>query len=86
MGLFPQFCNQLLTELTEVALHEKVTNYTLFSVDSVASSLVSMETLKAAIDECNEGEKEESERAFAIIDAFTVPRFTYDHERKKFLK
>ncbi|XP_022081483.1 DNA polymerase epsilon subunit 2-like isoform X2 [Acanthaster planci] len=52
----------------------------------LASSLVSMETLKAAIDECNEGEVEESERAFAVIDAFTVPRFTYNHDRKKFLK
>ncbi|XP_038066807.1 DNA polymerase epsilon subunit 2-like [Patiria miniata] len=52
----------------------------------LTSSLVSMEILKAAIDECNEGEEQENERAFAVIDAFTVPRFTYNQDRKKFLK
>ncbi|XP_033639912.1 DNA polymerase epsilon subunit 2-like isoform X2 [Asterias rubens] len=52
----------------------------------VTSSLVSMEILKAAVDECNEGEKEENERAFAVIDAFSIPRFTYNQDRKKFIK
>ena len=52
----------------------------------MTSSLVSMATLKAAVDECNEGEAEENEKAFAIIDAFSVPRFTYHYDRKKFVK
>ena len=52
----------------------------------MTSSLVSMEILKAAVDECNEGEKEENERAFAVIDAFSIPRFTYNQDRKKFIK
>ena len=49
------------------------------------SSLVDRETVEIAVEECNEASDADSEKALVVIDAFTVPKFTYNTDRKKFL-
>ena len=53
---------------------------------AVANSLIDRAILEAAVGECNDGGEEENEKAFTVVDAFTMPRFTYNAERKKFLR
>ena len=38
-----------------------------------------------AVRECNAEQEEDSDKILTVIDAFTIPRFSYHAERKKFL-
>eukprot|EP00057_Strongylocentrotus_purpuratus_P034860 XP_796825.2 PREDICTED: DNA polymerase epsilon subunit 2 [Strongylocentrotus purpuratus] len=51
----------------------------------LSSALLDKAIIEAAINECSDGGKEENEKMFNVIDSFTVPRYTYNAERKKFL-
>lgn len=48
------------------------------------NSIIDREICELAVDEFNQEQQEETDKALTIIDAFSVPRFTYDSERKKF--
>lgn len=49
------------------------------------SSLVERDIVEIAIEECNEASDADSEKALTVINAFEVPKFTYNVDRKKFL-
>lgn len=51
----------------------------------LTSSFITKELIDIAINECREGADEEGDKMFNIIDAFKVPRFEYNQERKKFV-
>ncbi len=51
----------------------------------LTSSLVGKETLAIAVDECNEALDTDPEAAMVVIDAFKIPKFTYNMDRRKFL-
>ena len=53
---------------------------------AVSNSLIDRTILEAAVEECNDGGEEDNEKAFVVIDSFTLPRFWYNAERKKFLR
>lgn len=48
------------------------------------SSLVDRETLESAVQECSREPGEDTDKAFCIIDAFNVPKFDFNVDRKKF--
>ena len=49
------------------------------------TSLVTKAIVEVAIEECNETTDADVEKALMIIDAFSVPKFAYNPEQKKFL-
>ena len=49
------------------------------------SSIVTRETVEIAVEECNQASDVDSEKAMVVIDAFDIPKFTYNADRKKFL-
>ena len=49
------------------------------------SSLVERNVVEIAVEECNEASDADSEKALVVIDAFSIPKFTYSTDRKKFL-
>lgn len=51
----------------------------------LTSSLVGREEVELAIEECNEASDSDTEAALLVIDAFQVPKFTYNADKKKFL-
>ncbi|XP_061424594.1 DNA polymerase epsilon subunit 2 isoform X2 [Lethenteron reissneri] len=51
----------------------------------LASSMVELAVVEAAVQECRSSSPEESENVFNIIGAFDIPRFIYNHERKKLI-
>lgn len=51
----------------------------------LTSPLVGREVAEIAVEECNEASDGDSEAALVIIDAFQVPKFVYNADRKKFL-
>ncbi|XP_050406951.2 DNA polymerase epsilon subunit 2 [Patella vulgata] len=51
----------------------------------LSSSMIDKIVCEAAVQECNAEQDEEGENVFCIIDAFSVPRFTYHPDRKKFI-
>ncbi|KAH9505546.1 DNA polymerase epsilon subunit 2 [Bulinus truncatus] len=52
---------------------------------SLSSSMVGKEVCEAAVQECNAEHDDSSESIFNVIDAFSVPRYKYSRERKKFI-
>ncbi|XP_029650945.1 DNA polymerase epsilon subunit 2-like [Octopus sinensis] len=51
----------------------------------LTSSLIDRFTCMTALQECVAGDEHDGENAFSVIDAFSVPRYTYADERKKFI-
>lgn len=51
----------------------------------LTSALIGRDVVEIAIEECNEASDADSEAAMVIIDAFKIPKFTYNMDRKKFL-
>ena len=49
------------------------------------SSVVGREVVEIAIEECNEASDADSSAAMVIIDAFKIPKFIYNQDRKKFV-
>ena len=52
---------------------------------SLKSSLVPQEVVEAAVEECNQASDSDADKALTVINAFDVPAFRYNHDRKKFL-
>ncbi|EDO40154.1 predicted protein [Nematostella vectensis] len=50
----------------------------------LSSTLVDREVVETAVQECSRDPSEDSDKAFCIIDAFDVPTFAFNSERKKF--
>ncbi|XP_052769617.1 DNA polymerase epsilon subunit 2-like [Mya arenaria] len=51
----------------------------------LSSTLVDKNICETAVQECNAEHSDESDNVFTVIDAFSVPRFTYQKDRKKFI-
>ncbi|GAB1607932.1 DNA polymerase epsilon subunit 2-like [Argonauta hians] len=51
----------------------------------LTSSLIDRKTCVTAVQECMDGNENDGENAFSVIDAFSVPRYTYAEDRKKFI-
>ncbi|CAE1325742.1 POLE2 [Acanthosepion pharaonis] len=51
----------------------------------LSSSLIDRALCANIVQECNAGTENDGENAFCVIDAFSVPRYTYSEERKKFI-
>ncbi|CAH1262221.1 POLE2 [Branchiostoma lanceolatum] len=49
------------------------------------SSMIDRVTLEAAVQDCVQGGEEDSDQVFSVIDAFDIPKFDYNSERKKFI-
>ncbi|XP_071499868.1 DNA polymerase epsilon subunit 2-like [Diadema antillarum] len=81
-----KFLVAALTPVTDVERNEWVDKIIeAVQKQPLSSALLTKETIEAAVDECTDGGSEENEKVFNVIDAFGVPRFTYNSERKKFL-
>ncbi|XP_005094411.1 DNA polymerase epsilon subunit 2 [Aplysia californica] len=52
---------------------------------SLTSSMIDRGVCELAVQECNAEQEDDSDTIFNVIDAFSVPRFSYVKERKKFL-
>ncbi|CAL1538535.1 unnamed protein product [Lymnaea stagnalis] len=52
---------------------------------SLSSAMIGKEICESAVQECNNEQNDDSDSIFNVIDAFSVPRFTYVRERKKFI-
>ncbi|XP_046337184.2 DNA polymerase epsilon subunit 2-like [Haliotis rufescens] len=51
----------------------------------LSSSMIDRTVCESAVQECNDEQEDEGDKVFCIIDAFSVPRFSYHQERKKFI-
>ncbi|XP_046858107.1 DNA polymerase epsilon subunit 2-like [Xenia sp. Carnegie-2017] len=60
---------------------ESIQNNIVLSSTSIGKDLV-----VNAVEECSEGSEEKSDNVFAVIDAFEVPRYEYNVDRKKYLR
>ena len=49
------------------------------------SSLIGREVVEIAIEECNTSSDADTEKAFVLINAYDMPKFSYHVDRKKFL-
>ncbi|KAL5008711.1 hypothetical protein ScPMuIL_014292 [Solemya velum] len=49
------------------------------------SSLIDRSVCETAVQECNTEHEDEGDSILYVIDAFSVPRFTYKSDRKKFI-
>ncbi|PSN37360.1 DNA polymerase epsilon subunit 2 [Blattella germanica] len=63
---------------------EKITEH--LQKQSLASSVIEKEHIELALQDCIRSGLDETETVFNVISAFDVPVFTYNIERKKFLK
>ncbi|XP_074654952.1 DNA polymerase epsilon subunit 2-like [Tubulanus polymorphus] len=52
----------------------------------LSSTMIDKSICEIAIEECNAEQDEESDKIFSVIDAFEIPRFLYNPDRKKFIK
>lgn len=53
---------------------------------SVTSALLKKDLIEAAVEECKQGDDDENDNVFNIISSFSLPRFTFNQEQKKFLR
>lgn len=49
------------------------------------STIIDRGACELAVDECNQEQEEETDKVLTVIEAFSIPRFDYDIQRKKFL-
>ena len=48
------------------------------------TAILSRDVVEKAVDECNEASDSDSERALVVIDAFSIPAFEYNSDKRKF--
>ena len=48
------------------------------------SAILGRDIIEKAVDECNEASDNDTEKALVVIDAFSIPAFTYNSDKKKF--
>ena len=48
------------------------------------SAILGRDIIEKAVDECNEASDSDAEKALVVIDAFSVPAYTYNYDKKKF--
>ena len=81
-----KFLTEVLSPLTEVELEDWLDKIVEgVQKQPLSSSLVDREIAEQAVQECSQSSEDDSDKAFTIIDAFSVPRFTFNPDRKKFL-
>ncbi|XP_065827868.1 DNA polymerase epsilon subunit 2-like [Oscarella lobularis] len=51
----------------------------------LTSSLLDLEVIELAIEECGTASEQENDQTLQVIDAFSIPRLVYNNDRKKFL-
>ena len=51
----------------------------------LTSCLVGRDVVEIALEECNTASDRDADAAMVIVDAFQIPKFTYNMDRKKFL-
>ncbi|PIK60350.1 putative DNA polymerase epsilon subunit 2 [Apostichopus japonicus] len=52
----------------------------------LTSALLKKDLVEAAVEECKQGDDDENDNVFNIISSFSLPRFTFNQEQKKFLR
>ncbi|XP_071834492.1 DNA polymerase epsilon subunit 2-like isoform X1 [Apostichopus japonicus] len=52
----------------------------------LTSALLKKDLIEAAVEECKQGDDDENDNVFNIISSFSLPRFTFNQEQKKFLR
>lgn len=81
-----KFLTEVLSPLTEVELEDWLDKIVEgVQKQPLTSSLVDREVAEQAVQDCSQSSEDDSDKAFTIIDAFSVPRFTFNPDRKKFL-
>ena len=81
-----KFLTEVLSTVSEVELEdwlEKIVEAV--QKQPLHSSLVDRDIVEVAVQECSEDPEEDTDKAFCVIDAFQVPRFIYNPDRKKFI-
>lgn len=51
----------------------------------LTSNFIDRDVVEIAINECNQGGDDESDRIFNVIDIYKTPHYIYNNERKKFV-
>lgn len=81
-----KFLTEVLTPLTEVELEDWLDKIVEgVQKQPLSSSLIGREAVEQAVQECSQTSEDDNDKAFTIIDAFSVPKFTFNLDRKKFL-
>lgn len=81
-----KFLTEVLSSVTEVELEDWLDKIVEgVQKQPLSSSLVDREIVEQAVQECSQTSEDDGDKAFTIIDAFSVPRFTFNVDRKKFL-
>ncbi|XP_068681901.1 DNA polymerase epsilon subunit 2-like [Montipora foliosa] len=81
-----KFLTEVLSPLTEVELEDWLDKIVEgVQKQPLSSSLIDREIVEQAVQECSQRSEDDDDKAFTFIDAFSVPRFTFNLERKKFL-
>lgn len=80
-----KFLKDVLSPLSEPEVDEWLEKI-LEAVQSqpLGSSLVDRDTIETAVQECSKDPSEDSDKAFCVIDAFSMPKFSFSVDRKKF--
>lgn len=79
-----KFLTEVLSPLTEVELEDWLDKIVEgVQKQPLTSSLVDREIAEQAVQECSQSSEEDNDKAFTIIDAFSVPRFTFISGQEK---
>ena len=81
-----KFLTEVLSSVSEVELQDWLDKIVeAVQKQPLISSLVDREVVEIAVQECSEDPSENTDKAFCVINAFKVPRFIYNQDRKKFI-
>ena len=81
-----KFLTDVLSPLSEVEQEDWLDKIVeVVHKQPLTSSLVDREKVELAVQECSQSTEEDNDKAFTMIDAFSVPRFAFNSDRKKFL-
>ena len=81
-----KFLAEVLGSLTEVELEDWLDKIVEgVQKQPLTTSLVDRDVVEQAVQECSHTAEDDSDHAFTFIDAFSVPIFSFNPDRKKFL-
>ena len=81
-----KFLTEVLSSVSDVELEDWLDKIVgAVQKQPLKTSLVDRETAELAVEECSPDPDEDSDKAFYIINAFDVPSFTFNPERKRFI-
>ncbi|XP_022796492.1 DNA polymerase epsilon subunit 2-like [Stylophora pistillata] len=81
-----KFLTEVLGSLTEVELEDWLDKIVEgVQKQPLTTSLVDRDVVEQAVQECSYSSEDDSDNVFTFIDAFSVPVFSFNPDRKKFL-